>query len=347
MRMTEPLPNCFSIWPSAASSALSRSVSAICLSPLPLLLRPVLRHVPARGRSLAVTLRRGCDGPRRRCGRSITNVCSYNADPPADKWNGRRTVPISSEVLAKRVVAVTRSRRRSRAKLTGPEAEAGAKEALVFRRRAGGRRSCWRAPCFGATAALAGARGGNQPRPPAPRHSTGQAVATTQSWSVHYDSSSTQSKQTLARRRGRWAGVGQPDGQHGHRHHHDRRDRRHHLRQGQRRRAEEPGRPERVPGGRSRRGSGSTSRRTTLRSPRSSLGVRSHDVATQLLLKGPLSLGHPRTLDGYAVDAIDGTQTFARQGGPRRPLRPRPRAPTSQWRRTRWTRRGSPPPPST
>ena len=42
-------------------------------------------------------------------------------------------------------------------------------------------------------------------------------------------------------------------------------------------------------------------------------GVRSHDVATQLLLKGPLSLGHRRTLDGYAVDAIDGTQTFARK----------------------------------
>jgi len=42
-------------------------------------------------------------------------------------------------------------------------------------------------------------------------------------------------------------------------------------------------------------------------------GVRSSDVATQLLLKGPLSLGHPRALDGYAVDAIDGTQTFARK----------------------------------
>ncbi len=32
MRMTEPLPNCFSIWPSAASSAFSRSFSAIPLS---------------------------------------------------------------------------------------------------------------------------------------------------------------------------------------------------------------------------------------------------------------------------------------------------------------------------
>ena len=39
-------------------------------------------------------------------------------------------------------------------------------------------------------------------------------------------------------------------------------------------------------------------------------GVRSHDVADQLHLKGRLTLGHPTTLDGVAVDAIDGTQTF-------------------------------------
>ena len=42
-------------------------------------------------------------------------------------------------------------------------------------------------------------------------------------------------------------------------------------------------------------------------------GVRSNDVATELLLKGPLSLGRPRTLDGYTVDAIEGTQTLARK----------------------------------
>jgi hypothetical protein len=41
------------------------------------------------------------------------------------------------------------------------------------------------------------------------------------------------------------------------------------------------------------------------------VGVRSNDVANELLLKGPLSLGRPRTLDGYSVDAIEGTQTFA------------------------------------
>ena len=34
IRMTDPLPNCFSIWPSAASNAFIRSSSAISLSPL-------------------------------------------------------------------------------------------------------------------------------------------------------------------------------------------------------------------------------------------------------------------------------------------------------------------------
>ncbi len=41
-------------------------------------------------------------------------------------------------------------------------------------------------------------------------------------------------------------------------------------------------------------------------------GVRSHDVASELELKGPLSLGHSRTLDGVTVDAIEGTQTGAK-----------------------------------
>jgi hypothetical protein len=40
------------------------------------------------------------------------------------------------------------------------------------------------------------------------------------------------------------------------------------------------------------------------------VGVRSHDVAQELALKGPLSLGHPRTVGGYAVDAIEGSQTL-------------------------------------
>jgi hypothetical protein len=40
-------------------------------------------------------------------------------------------------------------------------------------------------------------------------------------------------------------------------------------------------------------------------------GVRSSDLAKELVLKGPLKLGRPRTVDGYRVDAIEGTQKFA------------------------------------
>jgi len=42
-------------------------------------------------------------------------------------------------------------------------------------------------------------------------------------------------------------------------------------------------------------------------------GVRSTDVAKELELKAPLSLGRSRTLDGQAVDAIDGTQSFGKK----------------------------------
>lgn len=38
-------------------------------------------------------------------------------------------------------------------------------------------------------------------------------------------------------------------------------------------------------------------------------GVRSHDIADELALKGPLTLGRHLTLDGYAVEAIEGKQT--------------------------------------
>jgi hypothetical protein len=41
-------------------------------------------------------------------------------------------------------------------------------------------------------------------------------------------------------------------------------------------------------------------------------GVRSNDIASELALKGPLSLGRPETLDGYAVEAIEGRQTVGR-----------------------------------
>ena len=40
------------------------------------------------------------------------------------------------------------------------------------------------------------------------------------------------------------------------------------------------------------------------------LGVRSHDIADELALKAPYTLGSPRRIDGYSVDAIRGTQHF-------------------------------------
>jgi hypothetical protein len=42
-------------------------------------------------------------------------------------------------------------------------------------------------------------------------------------------------------------------------------------------------------------------------------GVRSEDVAKELALRAPLSLGPGRMLNGDAVDAIDGTQSFGRK----------------------------------
>ena len=42
-------------------------------------------------------------------------------------------------------------------------------------------------------------------------------------------------------------------------------------------------------------------------------GVRSTDVGKELALKAPLSLGRSRTLDGQVVDSIDGTQSFGKK----------------------------------
>ena len=42
-------------------------------------------------------------------------------------------------------------------------------------------------------------------------------------------------------------------------------------------------------------------------------GVRSTDIAKELALKAPLSLGKTRTLDGESVEAIDGTQSFGKK----------------------------------
>ncbi len=40
------------------------------------------------------------------------------------------------------------------------------------------------------------------------------------------------------------------------------------------------------------------------------VGVRSHDVAEEVALKGPVTLGPSRRLQGYRVDALRGTQSF-------------------------------------
>jgi hypothetical protein len=40
------------------------------------------------------------------------------------------------------------------------------------------------------------------------------------------------------------------------------------------------------------------------------VGVRSHDVAQEVALQGPYSLGPSRKLDGYTVDAVRGTEAM-------------------------------------
>ena len=39
-------------------------------------------------------------------------------------------------------------------------------------------------------------------------------------------------------------------------------------------------------------------------------GIRSHDVAQEVVMKGPFTLGAPKTIEGIRVDAIRGTQTL-------------------------------------
>jgi hypothetical protein len=45
-------------------------------------------------------------------------------------------------------------------------------------------------------------------------------------------------------------------------------------------------------------------------------GVRSTDLSNELALKGSLKLGHSRTIDGHAVDAIEGKQTLGHKSVP-------------------------------
>jgi hypothetical protein len=45
-------------------------------------------------------------------------------------------------------------------------------------------------------------------------------------------------------------------------------------------------------------------------------GVRSADLSNELALKGSLKLGHARNIDGHAVDAIEGKQTLGHKSVP-------------------------------
>ncbi len=70
----------------------------------------VRRPVRSCGRSLAVTLRRGCDGPAGAAVRSITNVCSYDADAPAGWVERPENGPHLPDPSRKCVAAVTERR---------------------------------------------------------------------------------------------------------------------------------------------------------------------------------------------------------------------------------------------
>ena len=148
------------------------------------------------------------------------------------------------------------------------------------------------------------------------------------------------------RGRGRRAGVGEPDREHGHGHHHDPRDRRDHLHQGQRRWTPEPGRSQRDPGG---RGYGPVDRvlheQRCIRpgGRRCALTRRRHPADAQ----GASSLSGA---GGRSTGMPSMPSTGSRPSNARRSTSSctcAPRGPTSRWRRTRLTRRGSPPPPST
>ena len=69
-------------------------------------------------------------------------------------------------------------------------------------------------------------------------------------------------------------------------------------------------------------------------------GVRSHDVANELELKGPLTLGHATTLDGIAVDAIDGHPELCQEDGRASCSTSGPMAATCRSRRTQLDAKG-------
>jgi hypothetical protein len=137
------------------------------------------------------------------------------------------------------------------------------------------------------------------------------AVATTRSWSVHYASNSTQSKQTLVES----GDAGPASGSQS-------------VRMGQGSIAilviggityikGNPDGLESLVGLSSSQAGEAGGQWIEVATDNSSFapvvaGVRSQDIAKELALKGPLSLGHRRTLDGHAVDAIEGTQAFGK-----------------------------------
>ena len=219
---------------------------------------------------------------------------------------------------------------------------------MVLATKAGGRRGCWRLGGLGAGRALRRAR-----RRPLPRAPPRQRLDPLQGGARHHPLVvgplrlvSTESKQTLVETRRRRAGLG-------------------HARpspwargpndtitivviggityvKGNAGGLESLAGLERVPGGRGGRASGSSSRPTNAAFAQVVAGVRSHDVAKELALKGPLSLGHVR----------DARRDRRRRHRGDADLRPKsrstscstsaPTAPTCRSRRTRWTRRASP-----
>ena len=149
-----------------------------------------------------------------------------------------------------------RKQPRVHAKLTAPRRERERRRAGGGREKARGRLPAWQEPRLWASlpARVVRGRAGRRHDDADTSASTlyKDALATTHAWSVHYDSSSTESKPDAGRERRRRTGLGQPDRHHGPGHHHHPRDRWHLLRQGQRRRPRDPGRAQHFP---SRRGS--------------------------------------------------------------------------------------------
>ena len=361
MRMTEPLPNCFSIWPSAASSALSRSVSAIPLSSVSVL-RLLFGAICDRASTVAstsaaplgavvVTLRRGCDGPpvRRRAARWQHNEHVFVGRGPSQH----------REASPGRTVARSRPRRRAdgtigdrtacrvHAKLTSPGRGRERRRAGGAREKAGGRRAAGGLRCRPpAWRPAADARS----LPRARRAPTTQRLgplqgrlATTHSWSVHYASNSTESKQDPRRERRAGPASGSQTVTMG------KGTSRHSPSSSSAAsptsKATSPASASlaglSVPPGDRRRGPVDRvlDRQRDLRADRGRGALA--DVAKELALRAPLlPRARPHARRGDAVDAIDGTQTSRSRSPSTSSSTSGPTAPTSRSRRTRVNAKG-------